>query len=534
MVAFSRKSGLGAAFGLAACAAVAVAAAAYLHLSLPGIPDRDALYHFRHAALYVERGPFLEEFPWTAYSVVSSYAADIWYGFHLLLAPFALLRDPVRGVKLAGVFDLAALLLLFFLSMRCARIRLAFLWPFVLLAFAPFLLYRLLMTRPHVMSMGLAALLLSCTVGGSLWGIGLASFAITFVHLGFFWVIPLVVGATALVKRVTEEVWPWREVGLALIGGTAGWLLRPNPVGALKLVYVQIVQLALEKQKGVQLLFGADLLSGGEVIKSYPGEFLQHFAAALVLWGAASVMLVAALLREVRLPPRHRTFLWSSLALSAVSFVVMVQFSVRAVDLWGVFAVAFVAGAFTFLLQPPKDPRGSFPTRRQAGIVIALGGLLLAFMFWNGFHQYQRQMPRFSYSPYRFEAAAEWLEAHSAPGEIVFHSHWDLFPDLFFWNTKNRYIGGMDPIFQYAYDPALYWKAHHLWTGKFSSYTCGTPLCGPGSGEDTFTVLRRDFKASFLVLEKNRHAALYAYARSDPRFQLGLEDGEVAVFRLGG
>ncbi len=212
----------------------------------------------------------------------------------------------------------------------------------------------------------------------------------------------------------------------------------------------------------------------------------------------------------------------------------MVQFSVRAVDLWGVFAVAFVAGAFTFLLQPPKDPRGSFPTRRQAGIVIALGGLLLAFMFWNGFHQYQRQMPRFSYSPYRFEAAAEWLEAHSAPGEIVFHSHWDLFPDLFFWNTKNRYIGGMDPIFQYAYDPALYWKAHHLWTGKFSSYTCGTPLCGPGSGEDTFTVLRRDFKASFLVLEKNRHAALYAYARSDPRFQLGLEDGEVAVFRLGG
>ena len=32
----------------------AVALAAYLHLTLPGVPDRDALYHFRHAALYRE------------------------------------------------------------------------------------------------------------------------------------------------------------------------------------------------------------------------------------------------------------------------------------------------------------------------------------------------------------------------------------------------------------------------------------------------------------------------------------------------
>lgn len=534
MVASAGKSRLGGILRFALFAAVAMATAAYLHLSLPGIPDRDALYHFRHAALYAERGPLMKEFPWTAYSVVSIYAADIWYGFHLLLAPFTFTSDPVRGVKLAGAFDLAAMLVLFYISMRYARMRLAFLWPFLVLVFSPFLLYRLLMTRPHVISMGLAALLLSCAIGGSLWGIGIVSFAVTFVHLGFFWIIPLIVGAVIVVKRLTEGGWRWKEAGAAVIGGAAGWVLRPNPVGAAKLVYVQIVQLVLEKQKGVALLFGADLMSGLDSLRTYPAGFVQHFGPALVLWGAATVALMAAFVHEVELAPRQRTLLWSSLVLSAVTLVMTMQFSIRAVDLWAVFAVAFVAGVFTLAWQLPRASQGDFPTRRQVGIAVGLGGLLVAFMLWSGFQQYERQMPRYSYSPYRFKAAAEWIEAHSGPGEIVFHAHWDLFPDLFFWNTKNRYIGGMDPIFQYAYDPALYWKAHHLWSGRFSSYTCGTSLCGPGFGEDTFTVLTRDFRASFLVLEKKRHAALFAYALNDPRLELEFEEGELAVFRLGG
>jgi len=36
------------------------------------------------------------------------------------------------------------------------------------------------------------------------------------------------------------------------------------------------------------------------------------------------------------------------------------------------------------------------------------------------------------------------------------------------------------------------------------------------------------------VLEKRRHAVLYRYALGDPRFELGFEEGEVAVFGLKG
>jgi hypothetical protein len=531
-VAFLHRSRAGRALAwvLFACAAAAIGIA--LHLGLPNIPDRDGLYHFRHAALYVERGPFSSAFPWTAYSVIRTYASDIWYGFHLLLTPFTLGADPVRGVKLAGAFDLTAMLLLLFAAVRLARLRLTPLWPFAVLVFSPFLLYRLLMTRPHVISMGLAALVLTSAATGSLWGLGLASFGIAFVHLSFFWVVVLIVGVVVLVRQVTENRWAWREAGVAALGLVAGWLLRPNPIGAAKLVYVQIVQLALEKQKGVELLFGADLLSGARSLQQYPETFLQHFAPAAVLWAAAAVVLLAAAMYGSRLAARERALLWSSFALSGIAFAIMMQFSIRAVDLWAVFSVLLAAEVYSLILRRPDTAGDQFPTRRQALVAMAIGALLLAGMFWRGFSEYDTKMTKLGYSPYRFKGAADWLADNSAPGTIVFHAHWDLFPDLFFWNTKDYYIGGMDPIFQYAYSPSLYWKAHHLWSGQFSSYTCGTEVCAPQMGEDTYTVLTRDFKAGFLVLERRRHPALYAYALGDPRFHLGFEDEEVVVFRL--
>jgi hypothetical protein len=534
MTAPDGRHRLGGAVGFVCFAIVAVALAAYLHLSLPNTPDRDGLYHYRHASLYWEHGPLTHGLPWSSYSVLSSIGADIWYGFHLLLAPFTLGRDPVRGVKLAGVFDLAALLVLVYAAMRFARMRLAFLWPLVVIGFSPYLLYRFVMTRPHVISTGFAALLLACAVDGSLWGIGLVSFAITFVHLGFFWVIPLIVGVVIFTKRVTEGKLDWREIAAAIAGGMVGWALRPDPIGAAKMVYIQIVELAILKQQGVPLLFGADLVSGMQSLQQYGGNFLWHFLPALALWAMAAIILVAAATSQAELTPRARTLLWSSFALSAVTVVIMMRFSLRAIDLISVFTVMLAAAVHTHILGPGIAGRSGFSTPASLRAVTAIGGVLIAFMLFRGGYEHARVMPKLGYSPTRFKLAAEWLADNSEPGDIAFNAHWDLFPDLFFWNTKDRYVGGQDPIFQYAYSPSLYWKAHHLYTGQFSSYTCGEPVCGPSNGEDTFTVLQRDFNAKFLVMEQKRQPALFQYAVNDPRFQFVFDDGEVAVFRLGG
>ena len=116
---------------------------------------------------------------------------------------------------------------------------------------------------------------------------------------------------------------------------------------------------------------------------------------------------------------------------------------------------------------------------------------------------------------------------------LVYNVDWGAFPELFFWNTKQYYVSGLDAIFLYAYDEGLYWKAHHLATGEATARTWGTMEMPAGGGEDTYTVLRQDLKASYVVLDRQRNAALYGYLSGDERYRLGFDDGYSAVFVVG-
>ena len=64
--------------------------------------------------------------------------------------------------------------------------------------------------------------------------------------------------------------------------------------------------------------------------------------------------------------------------------------------------------------------------------------------------------------------------------------------------------------------------------------TCGDPICSPASLEDTYTVLTRDFKASWLFLEKQRSRDLYAYLGTDRRFVPAFETPGQVVYDLRG
>jgi hypothetical protein len=83
--------------------------------------------------------------------------------------------------------------------------------------------------------------------------------ASTFLHLNFFFVSFLVVGVFTLIKIFTEKLLPWREC-IALLGGVlAGWILRPNPMGAARILYTQLFQLTIEKIGGSPLDLAAEM-----------------------------------------------------------------------------------------------------------------------------------------------------------------------------------------------------------------------------------------------------------------------------------
>jgi hypothetical protein len=85
--------------------------AAFTLLTISGhMPSGDSLYHFgfaREIAAGTLAPSPAKLLPWTVYAALP---VDHYWGFHLLLAPFALLPDPELGMKLASATLFGALL----------------------------------------------------------------------------------------------------------------------------------------------------------------------------------------------------------------------------------------------------------------------------------------------------------------------------------------------------------------------------------------------------------------------------------------
>lgn len=506
--------------------AAVVGIAAFFHLRSPNLGDADALYHYRHAALYASGGPFITGFPWTTCSVLSRTPGDLWYGFHLLLVPFTWFPDALLGIKLAGICGLVALMLLCYAALARLRIPLPYLWPFLMLFSSPPGLLRLIVTRPHVLSMGLLALLLALLVRGALWEIALVSFAVAFIHLNLFWIVLVVALIVLLVRWRVDGRVEWSKGAAALAGVAAGWLLRPEPLGTARNAYVQLVELSQAK------LAHVPLMAGGELSPVDPAALLINFAPFLILWlGAIALLAAATLKRREEASPEQRVLLWSTLTLSICFFELSVLGSLRATDQWKAFSIFLIggtAGAFPFR----AEARRQFPQGRSRTALLAAAVVAAAALLWRGTGAEAQDWAYGSIDPNRYRDAASWLRKYTPPGSVVFHAGWGAFPDLFYWNPQNRYINGMDPIFMYSFSPVLYWEAHHLAAGRAARVTCPLPQCRESEVRDTYQVLTTDFKASYLFVEKPLTPLLYEYGRGDPRFRLVYDDDRAAVFAL--
>ena len=498
-----------------------------VHSRLHAPADADSFYHVRHAWLYRRGGVFQTAFPWVQYSVIKTYAADLWYGFHVLLLPLTSLDDLVNGIYVGAYVTTVLTLGLVYLALRRLELRWPALWVFVFTLASADVLYRLTMLRPHPLSIGLALALFAylVTEGSSkrLVAIFLLSGALAWIHLALSWIAVLVVLVVTLVRAAHGRGPEWPALACIGSGLLTGWLLRPNPVGAAKLVYIQVVKLLLEKREHAPLSFGVEL---------YPFTW-SDFAAQLIPITALTVVALGYLVwliarkRYRTIAPTRQIALWSSVILCAGFFLLAFTVARRSNEIFVGFAVVFVG------LLATHQRAGGRADRRPA---LALGLVALAFLAMTVQTLYRFETyvvaAAASYRPDRFKAASLWLREHARPGEIVFNVHWGMFPHLFFWNTSSYYISGMDPIFQYAYDPGLYWKNHFLAFAGASNFTCASTKCNAADSIATYDVLARDFRASYILIEKLGQPKLYRYLASDARFVKVLETEEDALYRI--
>ncbi|MDP3999751.1 MAG: hypothetical protein Q8P76_04170 [bacterium] len=498
---------------------IVIATSAFFHFSSQNIPDPDAFYHIRHAWLYQTQSLFNTEFPWTYFSSIRTYGADLWYGFHLFLIPFSF-GDLNTGIKLAGLALTSLLLLAYARVAVREKFSLKYFWPFLFLLAVPNSLFQLLMVRPHILSLALSLLLFSAIINGSWRLTALLSAGIIFFHISFFWIIPLIALTIFIAQAIYKQInWPG-YLG-ALGGALLGWILRPNFWEIAQLTYVQVVKLLLEKQDNLPLLFGQEL---------FPlslGALTQSSALFLIIWLPAIVIFAWTLYRRQfyfsKITVREQIVLWSSGALS-LGFALMSLFIARrAYILWVAFGVLFIAAVYTYLISQ----KSYF---KNAASMALLTVFLIIFpysVYQNGFNLANRAV-----TPDKFQDAAVWLRDNTNPKDLVFNTHWDNFSALFFWNQENYYVGGMDPIFQYDYDAGLYWKFHHISKDDFWGLTCAEPICTTQNQENVDDVLIKDFGAQYIFVEKQRNPLLYQYLDLNPKFEKRFDNSREFIFQI--
>lgn len=504
-----------------------------LQFSTSNITDPDSFYHMAHAKIYAEHGIFYNEFPWVQFSIIKDYQSNIWYGFQLLVIPLTYIKDQIWAIKIGGAFITLTTLSLFFWAMARLKIKWPLIWTLMLAAAAPDLMYRLTMLRPHNLSFSLSVLIFSFTVIGGAGTILILSALVAWLHLALVWLPFLVVLTTILAKKMQGQQFEWKKI-LAVSGGIIlGWLLRPHPWGAAKIVYVQVVDFLIIKLNKIPLQFGRELKSLGL------SDFNQQLLPTLLVLIPAVIFFFSYLNKKISRLPKDQNFLTilgSSLSVTAVFFFLTIFVARRGYDSflgYSVITIGLITTAYINFkdhLYSQNKNYSRHPKNTQT-IVVALALAVIMIMSANAlplFKHYNAQ----AWSPQYLKEVSLWLRDNTQPGDIVFNTRWDYFAPLFFWNQKNYYINGMDPLFQYKYNSSLYWKTHFLAIDAADKYTCGKIKCTKEEIEETHRVLVNDFHAKYLMLRQAQNPKLYFYLIRDKKFPLVFENKNEAVFKI--
>jgi hypothetical protein len=119
--------------------------------------------------------------------------------------------------------------------------------------------------------------------------------------------------------------------------------------------------------------------------------------------------------------------------------------------------------------------------------------------------------------PYGLYANASlWLEKNTPAGARVFQTDWDDFPRLFYYNTHNTYLIGLDPTYLQLYDADLY----DLWVEITQ-----------GDVENPSQMIARTFDSRYIHTDLN-HRDFLQVAAEDPGLKEVYRDDQAVIFEV--
>ncbi|WKZ39584.1 MAG: hypothetical protein QY328_15085 [Anaerolineales bacterium] len=411
---------------------------ALVQFSTPDMPDNDGFYHIKLAWLMRTEG-LKPDFPWLPTTILNQREYyDHHFLFHVGLIPFTF-GDLRIGAKWAAVvFSSLAFLAVWYLFHR-QKIPFAWLWALGLLGISEAFLYRMSITRTQSLSLAALALGLTWMLEGKYKRLAVLSFFYVWMYDAFPLMLALAglhfAAVFLLERRLDFRPMLWVGAGLLL-----GVLINPYFPNNLIFTYHHLVP---------KLLDPTSISVGNEWYPYNTDQLLNNSMLALIaLAGGALALGFSGRKMDVRT---------ATAFFAALLFALMLFKARRFVEYFPPFALIFSAFAWAPLMdvrQPSSEAKG-WRTLLLTNWNLILIGILVLAGIGKSIPAARDQIG--GSKPYHLYAGASaWLEQNTPAGERIFQTDWDDFPRLFFYNTHNTYLVGLDPTYMQLYDADLY------------------------------------------------------------------------------
>jgi hypothetical protein len=475
---------------------------ALIQFATPDMPDNDGFYHIKLAWLMRTEG-LKPDFPFLPLSILNKQEFyDHHFLFHVALIPFTF--DDLRtGAKWAAVtFASLAFLAVWYLFHR-QSVPFGWLWALGLLGISDAFLFRMSITRAQSLSLAMLALAYAWLLEGKYKHLAVLGFIYVWMYDAFPLMIALAV-LHFLAVALTEHRIEFRSLLYVSGGVILGMLINPYFPDNLIFSYHHMLP---------KLADATSVSVGNEWYPYDTKQLLDNSLPALIAFASGILALgLAARKMDAR----------TALGLFAALFFGLMLFQARRfVEYFPPFALIFAVFAWTPLLDQKSAPvefdssLRRFVSLLQSYFPVLLLSLAVAFGIARSIAPARNALDRSK--PYGLYAnASAWLEKNTPDRSRVFQTDWDDFPRLFYYNTHNTYLVGLDPTYLQLYDSHLY----NLWVDITQ-----------GDVTDPSQVIATTFNSRYIHTDLN-HQDFLQVAAKDPGLKEVYRDDQAVIFEV--
>ena len=443
----------------------------------------DGWMNIKMADIIKEEG-FIQEFPYTTESILSTSYADLQLLFRIILVPFTFF-GLMLGAKIASILFSTLAFTFFYWYLKKNNINYALFWVSLYAVSSVNLMYRFLL--PKQMPLAILSLMLTFYFMQKKMykSLLITSLLFTWLYVVFVFQL-LVIGVYFVISLLITKKMDLKVLIYPLAGILLALAVNPYFPGNISLLFTQLFKVNLAAN-----LYNAEWK---------PWGFLELLKFNYILFGLLIIGLILAI-KRMKLDKKSLVFL----ALSIIFFAGMLK-TRRMQEYFAPFTILFAAFSLNDYTAKLNDKKAIKYVFSAILIIIAVFSLISLNTMIKNNH----------FLPW-YKEGAEWLKENVPKGSKVFINGY-TFNYLFFYDSELRYTHGVDLTYSYLYDK-----------DKFDRYM------GVLQGKDPgYNIIKEDYNADYAFVGKvKQDVKLFEYiVKYGDDFELVYEDESVGILRV--